>query len=87
MHMGDVVALHRLHKALSHAVVLRATRRCGQRHQTYLTCLFSGVRRAVIAQPLDRNGTPRLSKTFLDGFEPDVADVVTAVATSGWLPN
>jgi hypothetical protein len=31
---------------------------------------------------MDRNGTPLLPKTFLEGFERKVADVVTPVAAT-----
>ena len=83
--MGDVIALHRFHKALRHAVALRTAHWRGQQYQADFASkdarLFGGVRRAVIAQPLNLSDRQCLSKTFLDGFKHDVTDVVTAVAT------
>lgn len=45
--------------------------------------LFGGVRRAVIAQILNRSGRVCLSEAFLDGFEHDVTAAIPAVNQAG----
>lgn len=54
--MGDLVTLHCLHEAFSHAVALRAAHRGRQWQQADLprkgASLLGGIGRAVFVQPL-----------------------------------
>jgi hypothetical protein len=87
-----VVALEAFDEGLGHAVALRAFDRRCSRYQLDLSGegsgLLSGVGRAVIGEPLDRDGQaidPTVAA--FDALDHEVADVTTANATSlaPWL--
>lgn len=76
------VATNRLHKALDHAVTLRAAYRGGHRLSVEQTGVFffCGVRRAVVTQPLHWRGGQLIAKALLYAFQHQVANIIAAVA-------
>ncbi|VWC63965.1 hypothetical protein BLA50215_00007 [Burkholderia lata] len=82
--------LHRFHEPLGHAVALGRTYRRGQRFQTEFTReaprAMVRVRRAIVAQPLDRRSRARRPGALLNSRKHDVAHDVTAMAAGRRRP-
>ena len=61
-HVRHIVTLDRLHKALGHAVALRAANERGHRLQAYLSSkqarLFGGIGRTVVSDPSPTHSKP-----------------------------
>lgn len=80
-HMRHVATLDRLHKALGHAVALRAAYGVVTGYlSSKQACLCCGVRRAVVTQPLHWRGGQLIAKALLYAFQHQVANIIAAVA-------